>query len=182
MRRFDHEQPEALVSHTTTTMYVPLIGALDGERAVVDRADAGLVAGFFWFVHRNGNVTYARAQHRKLDILMHRLVAGAGADESVDHWNLDGLDNRRANLRVATKSQNGANRGKQQPRKNSAAYSSRYKGVYWHSSRSQWKAQLHTRDRCIHLGRFESEEAAAHAYDEAALGLWGEFARLNFPE
>jgi hypothetical protein len=97
----------------------------------------------------------------------------------VDHRNNDGLDNRRANLRPATQSQNMINR----PKKPNTA--SKYRGVRWDKSRNLWYSEIHFRykGRRIRkfLGRFKNEIDAAKAYDEAAKKYHGEFARLNFP-
>jgi hypothetical protein len=41
---------------------------------------------------------------------MHRMVLQVPKGKAVDHINGDGLDNRKANLRIATLSQNSANR------------------------------------------------------------------------
>jgi len=94
----------------------------------------------------------------------------------VDHINGDGLDNRRANLRLATPSQNNCNK----PGFNK---SSKYKGVSRTDlKKKQWRAVIHYNNEMIHLGRFCNEVAAAKAYDKAAKKYHGEFAYLNFPK
>lgn len=182
MRYEPDEQPPPFQPHTQTTLAVPLKGDR-GLVAIIDRADAALVSGFRWGASdaAASNTIYALTSHRYFQVSMHRLIAGAGPSEYVDHINLNGLDNRRVNLRVATPSQNHANKPKQKRRKNAAEFSSQYKGVYWDRPRSTWKAQLHTHGKNHHLGRFDTEEAAARGYDVAALEMWGEYARLNFP-
>jgi len=62
-----------------------------------------------------------------------------------------------------------------------ATTSSRYHGVYWSRVGKCWVAQIGHQRKTRSLGRFASEEAAARAYDEAALKLHGERAKLNFP-
>jgi hypothetical protein len=101
----------------------------------------------------------------------------APADLEVDHINHNGLDNRRSNLRLATPSQNNAN---QRPRQD-ARLTSKYKGVYYDKSRGRWAATIHVDGRTRGLGRYDTEDAAAAAYDHAAAEVWGEFALLNQP-
>jgi HNH endonuclease len=95
----------------------------------------------------------------------------------IDHINGDCLDNRRENLRKATRSQNMAN----QP-KIGGTWSSHYKGVTWFKQRQKWRAQIKIEGRNHHLGLFINEDDAAKAYDEAAFQAFGEFAHLNFKE
>jgi hypothetical protein len=110
---------------------------------------------------------------------MHREILGFGSIKQdprlVDHRNRNGLDNRRENLRPSTNSQNLGNRI------GSPNSSSKYKGVHWDSTRGKWRTQAQHDGKTYRLGRFDSEEEAAAAYDRKALELWGEFALLNFP-
>jgi hypothetical protein len=90
-----------------------------------------------------------------------------------DHINHNGLDNRRANLRLCTPQQNSFN---QRPRRNSTSI---YKGVSWNSEVRKWKAEIKHNGRTISIGYFEKEQDAAIAYDDYAAELFGEFAWLN---
>jgi hypothetical protein len=105
-------------------------------------------------------------------ILMHRLVLRAEPDVLVDHWDGDRLHNRKDNLRSATYRQNAQNRAPIQGRL--------WKGTY--ASDGRWKARINYEGRMIYLGAYESEKIAAMAYDLAARRLFGDFARLNFPD
>ncbi len=89
----------------------------------------------------------------------------------VDHINGDGLDNRRANLRLCTPAQNAANRSVL-PRSKS-----RVKGVSWCKRDARWIAFIASEGKKKNLGRFDTIEAAKAAYDAAAKQLHGEFFR-----
>lgn len=154
------------------------------HEVLLDSEDYDLVHGFNWRIitpaPRYPDKHYATAWRGRLNIYMHRLVAGAGPDEDVDHANGNGLDNRKNNLRIATESQNLANAGKRRVRGRPG--SSQYKGVCWDKNRSAWVASVTVDQKTKHLGRYAVEAEAARAYDRAALAAWGEFARLNFEE
>lgn len=104
-------------------------------------------------------------------LLLHRLIMQAPPGVDVDHRDADGLNNRRENLRLATKSQNGAN---QRVR---GVGLSRYKGVS--ISRGLWTAGVWFQGKNYACGTFATELAAARAYNETAKAFFGEFARLN---
>ena len=105
---------------------------------------------------------------------MHKIILGDKEGLEIDHKDGNGLNNRKDNIRWATKAQNQAN---------SAARSGRYKGVSPpQHRRKRWKAEIRCKGIRYDLGCFDTEEDAARAYDAKAKELHGEFARLNFPE
>lgn len=108
-------------------------------------------------------------------VLMHRHILGlTDPAMQVDHVNGNTLDNRRSNLRVATRAQNSRNR--------SSSNRVGFKGVELLPN-GQYRARLQTTTpyRRIGLGQFDNAEDAARAWDAAAREAFGEFARLNFP-
>ncbi len=146
-----------------------------GMVAIVDDGDVAILNPYSWCAsYRRGGIWYASGlvDGKRMD--MHRFLMNA-PNGWVDHRNHDGLDNRRANLRIATPSQNIAN-----SRKHGTTTSSRYKGVSLFKRTGQWTAQIGKPKR--HLGYFATEESAALAYDRAAIEVWGEFANPNFPK
>lgn len=106
---------------------------------------------------------------------MHREIANIPEDLECDHINGNSLDNRKANLRAATRRQNCWNNSKRKPKS-----LSKYKGVSFSKRGRPWKAMLTVNGKWIYLGSFNSENQAAKAYDKAARRHFGEFAKLNF--
>lgn len=149
-----------------------------GETVLIDAIDWPLISARRWFAHRQPNATYARTAivAGQPCVLMHRLILGDRPGFDVDHINHNGLDNRRVNLRWATRRQNVANQ------LIARTNTSGYKGVSWHKKTKKWRAQIGDRHGRSHLGYFATAEDAAHAYDLAAIERWGEFARPNFTE
>jgi len=107
---------------------------------------------------------------------MHRQIINIPQGLVCDHINRNGLDNRKANLRPATVSQNLCNRPKRKTKTRSI-----YKGLEWDKLQNKWKARIQFNNRQIYLGSFAAEADAAKAYDNAAHRLHGRFASLNFP-
>jgi hypothetical protein len=91
----------------------------------------------------------------------------------VDHIDHDPLNNERHNLRICTNSENNMNRFLQ------SNNHSGYKGVSWSKVSSRWRAYIKARGKQIHLGLFDSKEAAARAYNAAVPTYHGEFGLLN---
>jgi hypothetical protein len=88
----------------------------------------------------------------------------------LDHINRNKLDNRICNLRQATPSENGANRGVQ---KNSR---SGLKGVHKANQANGWQAQIKINGKVRHLGTFDTPEEASAAYNASSRKLFGPFA------
>ena len=153
----------------------------EGKWTILDQEDYCRYAGFKWCIGGEKKRCYA-VRGTMVDpdnikiVRLHRLIMNAPDGVLVDHRNGDSFDNRRDNLRLATRSQNACNARK---RKNS---SSRFVGIHWDKQTGRWKAQIRAQGKDIWLGRFDNEIDAARAYDAAAKKYHGEFARLNFPE
>jgi len=151
----------------------------EGKFALVDQQDFYWLNSFDWFAKKNNKSFYAI----RLDndnskwptfVYMHREIMNFPKGLFVDHRNRDGLDNRRSNLRIATRCQNRCNTNI-----NKVGCSSQYRGVTWDKQVKRWRVGLQSQGKYIGIGYFDSEIAAARAYDEAAKKYHGEFARLN---
>jgi Rieske Fe-S protein len=90
----------------------------------------------------------------------------------IDHIDGDGLNNRRANLRLAAHAENMRN---QRLRSDST---SGHKGVNWDSTRGKWVARIWLSGKCRHLGCFTSVESASEAYAAAIHESHGAFGRV----
>lgn len=154
-----------------------LVQFATGGTALVDADDLPRVLTLRWYGRRNAGrtATYGFAKRGTKTIYLHRFILDAPVGVQVDHVNMDGLDNRRANLRLATAGQNHSNRVKRPG-------TSPFKGVWWSPYRNRWEAGITADGRRFKLGRFANELEAARAYDDAARLMHGAFARVNFPQ
>lgn len=154
-------------------MYIELT---QGFRTLIDDADFDIVGAYRWYALRRGDtLVYAMTNRNRVDgsrgvIGLHRLLLPDS--DRVDHVSGDGLDNRRANLRAVTHTQNMQNR---KMHKNNT---SGFKGVT--RDGNKWRASIRANRVLYRLGYFGTPEEAAHAYDEASRRLHGEFGRTNF--
>lgn len=157
------------------------ISLSQGKVALIDNEDYKRVGQRRWYANCKGAQWYAGGKIRQkdgrwIDQYMHRVIMNAQPGQEIDHKNGDGLDNRRANLRFATRSENKRNRSKPKWKN----VSSRFKGVSWLKQNRKWEAYIQENGRKRYLGLFTVEHEAALAYDRAAKEFFGEFARPNF--
>lgn len=155
--------------------WVPLT---KGFVTLVDPADVDLVGDCNWSTHdaRQGYAIRAGGPRGTKKVRMHRLLTDVPDDATIDHINGNTCDNRRINLRICSMRENGRNK-KRHRRK-----LGKFKGIYWKESHQKWQAAICADGVQKYLGLFSDEEAAALAYDAAAVLLFGEFAHLNFPQ
>jgi hypothetical protein len=150
--------------------------------SLVGNSDYNRLMEFNWHATWNAHTksfyaTRHNPKHPKRGhIWLHVAVLGVIKGKSPDHINHDTLDNRRANLRPATKNQNAAHH---RMKKNNT---SGYCGLNWKPRRNRWEAWIRPGGRRVYLGSFKEAVDAAKAYDTAAKKYYGEFASLNFPE
>jgi hypothetical protein len=151
-----------------------------GKVAIVDDDDYERLAKYKWCTYRSETGTWyvvrgEMSTRGYRHVRMHRAVLNAKPGEHCDHINGNGLDNRKSNLRIATNQQNSWNRRK--PINGIA----RYKGVRAKQSNGKWTAQITIGGHHRYIGTFPTQEEAARAYDKAAMAVFGEYAKLNFP-
>ncbi len=147
--------------------------------SIVDEEDFDELNKHSWHLNagyaiRNIRITPGRKGKHK-SLLLHRVVANTPKDLLTDHINGNKLDNRKCNLRHATKSQNAANTPIRK------VGGSGYRGVYWHKRTAKWVVNVKIDKKTTNLGYYDSARAAADVYDKAALAEYGEFAVLNNP-
>ncbi|NQT03512.1 MAG: HNH endonuclease [Planctomycetes bacterium] len=154
-----------------------------GKYSIVDPKHFERLNKHKWYASEGSSGTFYAARcawdpvnKKKRTIKMHREILNPPHPLVVDHINHNGLDNRQANLRPATKSQNTINK----PYKKKKGAHSKYHGVTWQKSIKKWQAQIRAKGLHRVIGYFDDEIAAAKAYDQAARKYHREFAVLNF--
>jgi hypothetical protein len=149
--------------------YDPETGVFTWIKITGTRVRVGDVAGS---LTTNG---YRRLAINGKSYKAHRLawlyVTGGWPSADLDHINGVPGDDRWANLRLATRAQNGANSRRAVNNK------SGFKGVSWHAQNRKWVATIMVNGRNKHLGYFDDRAAAHEAYTIAAREYFGEFAR-----
>jgi hypothetical protein len=149
-----------------------------GRTALVDWADADLTQ-YKWCVRGQGILYAHRKGENRTLIDMHRVILERmlnrplGIQEFADHISGDTLDNRRSNLRLATRAENNQNAKRRKDNKTG------YKGVSFRPDLGTWRARINVDNHSIFLGQFKTPEAAYAAYCDAAKKYHGAFARLD---
>lgn len=163
------------------TIEIPLT---QGQVAIVSACDSNLArlkwhAGFVTTYSNGGNYIArrnVRVSGKCTAIIMHRIILERilrrplKEGEEVDHIDRNPLNNKRANLRLATKSQNRRNCGKR------CNNTSGYKGVSFNKRAGKWQAKITFNKKQYNLGYFTDPYLAYMAYCAAAETLHGKFA------
>jgi hypothetical protein len=164
---------------TSPTPEYRTIPLTKGQVAIIDTEDFEHLSKLHWHAAVTGGNTFYAARRKKTDdgkwsiVYLHRELLGLikGDRREVDHINHNTLDNRRSNLRIATRQQNVMNtRRLCQPG---------LKGTFYSKNAKKWTAQLTVDRKAMHLGYFPTEEAAHSAYCEAAQKYHGEHAYID---
>jgi AP2 domain len=142
--------------------------------ALVDDEDFEYLNKFYWRACKRPTTVHAVTNIEGKHIYMHNLILiNNNPQLTPDHINNNGLDNQRENLRLATRTQQIANR---RINRNNI---SRFKGISWDRKKNSWVARLMCKGVYKFLGYFNTKEEAAHAYNKAAFEAFGGFAKLN---
>ncbi len=140
-----------------------------GLFATINECDWPKVAPFKWHaLSRRGGFSAAtnmwKDDGKRHTVHLHRWILGE-PNIFVDHRSRDSLNDRRANLRLATVGQNNAN----------SRLRNGLKGVRWRPRYRKWEARLSRQ----HIGHFDSKIAAIVAHHRASFERYGEFANTN---
>ena len=149
-----------------------------GNITLIDDIDV-VLTNRDWYEHLlpNQSTNYVRCKEDGRHISLHRLVMNCPEHLVVDHINGNGLDNRRSNLRLATRAQNQLNKGKKKDT------SSRFLGVTYKKDRNKWVARGTSSVTSLkfHIGYFNTEEEAALAYNKFC-DRYNQFSKRNLLE
>jgi hypothetical protein len=151
---------------------MPLIMLTRGKVAIVDDEDFDQLSKFKWHAHRNAATgVYRAVRHvsgtRNKTVDMTREILGEREGFVVDHKNRDTLDNRRSNLRWASRAENAVNwlrRNKHGAR-----------GVFQNGPNT-FTARISINKVRITVGSFSNVDDAREAYIAAAQKYHRDFA------
>lgn len=145
-------------------MIMEIVSKKHGKfEVLIDEEDYEKVNQFKWYplFSAKGKNPYfhspMKVNKKRVTLLIHRIIMDAPKGLLVDHINGNPLDNRKCNLRLATKSMNAHNAGK---RKNATA--SKYRGVT--HTNGWWQARIQVQGKQFNLGIRKTEEEAAQLY------------------
>lgn len=140
-----------------------ILTTTNGHTFQIDEDDYDKVSAYSWTKPCDG---YIKKYREKLEngkrirwvVLAHRLIMNARSNEIVDHINGDTTDNRKVNLRVASRSLNALNTSK-------VKGAVPYRGVSFNKQCNRYMARLTYNKHTEHLGFFDTAEEAAIAYN-----------------
>lgn len=141
------------------------------KKCILDDSDYETASYFNWYVIKDKYILNTRKLTQRA---LHTFIMNPPPGYEVDHINGNTFDNRRANLRTVTRSQNLMNRRKQKP-----SVSSSFKGVCWNKQCRKWQATISSNGKSKYLGLFVLERDAAKAYNNAAIEDYREYSSLN---
>lgn len=135
-----------------------------GKEVIVDDEDYEFLSQFKWYYNKGYAVRGASPK-----ILMHRVINKTKDGYDTDHINRNTLDNRKENLRTATRTENQINKNLQ---KNNT---SGYKGVSWHKRINAWSVIVNYKKQQLHCGYYNDLEKAIMAHKKVNQWFHGDF-------
>jgi len=156
-----------------------LIELTQDRFAVVDNKDFAWLSKWKWYYRRGKDrkTGYAvrntgRWPHQRT-VLMHIAIMKRHKrwkhGRQVDDINTCGCDNRKVNLRLATRSGQRANVGL------CSNNTSGVTGVSWYRQRNKWRARIIVNGKQKHLGYFDDFDEAVKERQQAEIKYYGKF-------
>lgn len=129
--------------------------------AIVDSEDLDRCLQYKWRIQKRRHTDYARTRSKEnKNLLLHRLVTGYEGNLDIDHINGNGLDNRKENLRICSRSRNMLNQRK------------RTVGIYKVPS-GRYRVRITYNFKTINIGTYDTIEEALEARKAKELELFG---------
>jgi len=159
-----------------TASYIPV--SQGKYSAVVDSDLFDFLSQWNWrlisgYASRSQKYRDENGKMKKKTIRMHSVINQTPQGMVTDHINGDKLDNRKSNLRSATRQQNQWNR---KPGKMSFTG---IKGVGWCIKTNKWRTSISIDGSRKTIGYYECIGMAIKRYNDFAKEYHGDFARLN---
>ena len=147
----------------------------NNEEFWFDLEDYDLIKDYCWSVNSQGYIIAPNLNDSRKIIKMHRLILGCPDNYDIDHIHGKETrhDNRKRNLRIATRSQNNMNKGLQ------SNNTSNTTGVSWHKGIGRWQAYITIDRKRIYLGAFANFDEAVNVRKQAEEKYFGEFSYDN---
>jgi hypothetical protein len=131
-----------------------------------DKDDYDLIKKYYW---NRSSAEYIVAWIDGKKVQMHRFIMQIKISEQIDHINGIRYDNRKSNLRKATKLENARN---EKIAKNNTSGKT---GVYWEKTSGKWRAYIGLNYKNLKLGDFDSYEDAVQTRINAEIKYYKEF-------
>lgn len=171
-----------LGSFKIDNVYCRLIPLTKGLWAIVDASDFEWLMQWRWCARWDNDTRTHYAGRtdctdgERAHVVMHRLILGLneGDKRQGDHiYTGNGLDNRRNNLRVATRSEQSMNR-----RARRFTHTG-LKGVSYRKATNTYVASIRIKGKSLNLGETKDPHKAHLLYAQAAHKYFGSFARTK---
>ena len=152
-----------------------------GIKFIFNTKHLNKVIDYSWCVDKDNHVVtkYTSDDGQVSNVSLSRIIMGVQGISFkllvVDHIDGNALNNLDSNMRVCTQQQNSLNRNKP----NSKDSGSSYKGVIYLKNKKVYTARINFKGKCTFIGNYKTEIEAAEAYNEKAIEIHGEFARIN---
>ena len=131
--------------------------------AIVDDDDYDEISRYKWTFIKDNKSGHAYRKINGKSTYMHRVILNAKPKQIVDHINLNGLDNRKENLRFVTARGNAINKGLQ------INNTSGYSGIHWDKQTNRWMVRIKLYGKSKNLGRFVELPTAIKARKEGKI-------------
>lgn len=155
--------------------------SLNNKDIILDDSDYEYYSSWNWGINSSGyarRTHYDRATKKQRTLLLHKDITGTDRTQEVDHINGNRLDNRKSNLRVATKNSN----IQRKATKRSIFTTIPYLGIEPDPKAKEliYYVRITYKGVRFNFGGYSDPKHAAMIYDAAALFIYGEYSRLNF--